>query len=67
MVAFGTFEQQALTGTVALEYSAKPKTQHKALVVAGRQWMAQKRWLIEREGAPGLDLAVPTPNQTQLR
>ena len=37
------------------------------LVVAGRQWMAQKRWLIEREGAPGLDLAVPTPNQTQLR
>ncbi len=31
--AFGAFEQQALVGTVALEFSAKPKTRHKALVI----------------------------------
>jgi ribosomal protein S18 acetylase RimI-like enzyme len=31
--AFGAFEGQALVGTVALEYSAKTKTRHKALVV----------------------------------
>lgn len=32
-VAFGAFEGQDLVGTVALEYSAKPKTRHKALVI----------------------------------
>jgi GNAT superfamily N-acetyltransferase len=32
-VAFGAFEEGRLVGTVALEFSAKPKTQHKALVV----------------------------------
>ena len=32
-VAFGDFEGQSLVGTVALEFSAKPKTRHKALVV----------------------------------
>jgi ribosomal protein S18 acetylase RimI-like enzyme len=32
-VAFGGFEGGRLVGTVALEFSAKPKTQHKALVV----------------------------------
>ena len=32
-VAFGDFEGQSLVGTVALEFSAKPKTKHKALVV----------------------------------
>lgn len=32
-VAFGAFEDQHLVGVVALEFSAKPKTQHKALVV----------------------------------
>jgi GNAT superfamily N-acetyltransferase len=31
--AFGAFEGQRLVGTVALEYSAKPKTRHKALVI----------------------------------
>jgi ribosomal protein S18 acetylase RimI-like enzyme len=31
--AFGAFEGQELVGTVALEYSAKPKTKHKALVI----------------------------------
>ena len=31
--AFGAFEDQELVGTVALEYSAKPKTKHKALVI----------------------------------
>lgn len=32
--AFGAFEGQELIGTVALEFSAKPKTRHKALLVA---------------------------------
>ena len=32
-VAFGDFEGERLVGTVALEFSAKPKTKHKALVV----------------------------------
>lgn len=32
-VAFGDFEDGSLIGTVALEFSAKPKTKHKALVV----------------------------------
>ena len=32
-VAFGDFEGQRLVGTVALEFAAKPKTKHKALVV----------------------------------
>jgi ribosomal protein S18 acetylase RimI-like enzyme len=31
--AFGAFEGEDLIGTVALEYSAKPKTRHKALVI----------------------------------
>ena len=32
-VAFGCFEADRLVGTVALEFSAKPKTRHKALIV----------------------------------
>ena len=32
-VAFGDFDGKNLVGTVALEFSAKPKTKHKALVV----------------------------------
>ncbi|MDP1742194.1 MAG: GNAT family N-acetyltransferase [Polaromonas sp.] len=32
-VAFGEFKGESLVGTVALEFSAKPKTKHKALVV----------------------------------
>ena len=32
-VAFGDFDGRNLVGTVALEFSAKPKTKHKALVV----------------------------------
>ena len=31
--AFGAFEDGRLIGTVALEFSAKPKTRHKALVI----------------------------------
>jgi RimJ/RimL family protein N-acetyltransferase len=31
--AFGAFEGQELVGTVALEFAAKPKTKHKALVI----------------------------------
>jgi len=32
-VAFGAFDAEDLVGVVALEYSAKPKTKHKALLV----------------------------------
>lgn len=31
--AFGAFEDEELVGTVALEFSAKPKTKHKGLVI----------------------------------
>ena len=31
--AFGAFEGQELIGTVALEFTAKPRTKHKALVI----------------------------------
>jgi RimJ/RimL family protein N-acetyltransferase len=31
--SFGAFDQSALVGTVALEYSAKPKTRHSALLI----------------------------------
>ena len=31
--AFGAFDGQELIGTVALEFSAKPKTRHKALII----------------------------------
>lgn len=31
--AFGAFDGESLLGTVALEFSAKPKTRHKALVI----------------------------------
>jgi GNAT superfamily N-acetyltransferase len=34
MLAFGAFDQTELIGTVAVEFSLKPKTQHKAMVVA---------------------------------
>lgn len=33
-MGFGAFDGGALVGTVALEFSAKPKTRHKALLVA---------------------------------
>jgi ribosomal protein S18 acetylase RimI-like enzyme len=32
-VAFGAFEGEMLVGTVALEFTAKPKTRHKALLI----------------------------------
>ena len=32
-VAFGAFREQELVGTVALEFSAKPKTRHKAHLI----------------------------------
>ena len=32
-VAFGAFQEQELVGTVALEFSAKPKTRHRARLI----------------------------------
>lgn len=40
--AFGAFDGPALVGTVALEFSAKPKTRHKTLVI-GMYVSAQAR------------------------
>lgn len=41
--SFGAFEQGQLIGTVALEYSAKPKTSHGALVIGMYVRLAGRR------------------------
>lgn len=52
-VAFGAFEGQSLIGTVALEFSTKPKTRHKATII-GMYVRPQAR----RAGAGGALLAA---------
>jgi ribosomal protein S18 acetylase RimI-like enzyme len=72
---FGAFEGQELVGTVALEFSAKPKTRHKALVMgmyvspkargmgAGRTLLAAAIELARaREGTHQLTLTVTEGN-----
>ena len=44
-VAFGAFEGGALIGSVALEFSAKPKTKHKGHVI-GIEFIGQKDFSI---------------------
>jgi ribosomal protein S18 acetylase RimI-like enzyme len=74
-VAFGAFEGQALVGTVALEFSAKPKTRHKATVIgmyvapearrsgAGRALLAAAiAYAKAREGTLQLTLTVTEGN-----
>jgi len=73
--AFGAFERDDLVGTVALEFSAKPKTRHKALVIgmyvspesrgggAGRALLAAAIDYAEaREGILRMSLTVTEDN-----
>lgn len=77
--AFGAFERQELVGTVALEFSAKPKTKHKALVIgmyvrpsargmkAGRQLLdAALEAARAREGIHLLTLTATDGNEPAL-
>jgi ribosomal protein S18 acetylase RimI-like enzyme len=77
--AFGAFVAQELVGTVALEYSAKPKTKHKALVIgmyvrpaargmkAGRQLLdAALKEAEAREGILLLTLTATEGNDPAL-
>lgn len=74
-VAFGAFDGADLVGTVALEFSAKPKTRHKALVIgmyvspgargtgAGRALLAAAlRYAETKEGLIRLNLTVTEGN-----
>lgn len=73
--AFGAFEGQELVGTVAMEFSAKPKTKHKALIIgmyvspeargtgAGRSLLeAAIEYARAREGTLQLTLTVTEGN-----
>jgi RimJ/RimL family protein N-acetyltransferase len=77
--AFGAFEGQELVGTVALEFSAKPKTKHKALVIgmfvspavrgkgAGRALLdAAIEYARAREGILLLNLTVTEGNEAAV-
>jgi len=74
--AFGAYEGQKLVGTVALEFSAKPKTRHKAHVIgmyvapatrgtgAGRALLgAAVEWAKAKEGVRMLTLTVTEGNE----
>ncbi|WP_048440472.1 GNAT family N-acetyltransferase [Caenimonas sp. SL110] len=77
--AFGAFEAHELVGTVALEFSAKPKTKHKALVIgmyvspeargtgAGRALLeAAVAYAREKEGVLQLALTVTEGNAAAI-
>ncbi len=77
--AFGAFEDQGLVGTVALEFSAKPKTRHRALVIgmyvaptargkgAGRALLeAAVNYARAREGILLLALTVTDGNEPAI-
>jgi len=74
--AFGAFKGPDLVGTVALEFSAKPKTRHKALVIgmyvapsargagAGRELLAAAvKCAEDRQGVLLLNLTVTEGNE----
>jgi GNAT superfamily N-acetyltransferase len=78
--AFGAFESEELTGTLALEFSAKPKTKHKALVIGMYVTSAARgrgtgRALLEatiehakaREGLLLLTLTATEGNESAIR
>jgi ribosomal protein S18 acetylase RimI-like enzyme len=78
--AFGVFQDQALVGTVALEYSAKPKTQHAALLIGmyvrpearrlGAAALLMKAALAAAAERPGVEivrLTVTEGNEPALR
>ena len=79
-VAFGAFQGQDLVGTVALEFSAKPKTRHKAHLIgmyvkpnargtgAGRALVqAALGHLQERPGISCVTLTVTHGNESAIR
>jgi RimJ/RimL family protein N-acetyltransferase len=78
--SFGVFQSEQLVGTVALEYSAKPKTRHSALVIgmyvrpvarrrgAGAQLMqAAIAAAQEKPGIRMLRLTVTEGNEAAIR
>ena len=78
--AFGAFRGRKLVGTVALEFSAKPKTRHKALVIgmyvspqargsaAGRALIeASIKYAEAKEGILLLNLTVTDGNELAIR
>jgi ribosomal protein S18 acetylase RimI-like enzyme len=75
-VAFGAFEGSDLVGTIAVEFSAKPKTRHKALIIGmyvspatrgtgvGRALLdAALKYAQGREGVLRLNLTVTEGNE----
>lgn len=79
-VALGAFAGTDLVGTVAMEFSAKPKTRHKALIIgmyvspaargsgAGRALLdAALRYAQGREGLLRLSLTVTEGNEPAVR
>ncbi len=77
--AFGAFQGTRLVGTVALEFSVKPKTRHKALLIgmyvrpaargqrAGSALMAAAlRFAQARQGVQALTLTVTQGNEAAI-
>ncbi len=78
--AFGAFNGQHLIGTVALEYSAKPTTKHKALVIGmyvtpAARGMRAGRTLLEaavhhaksKDGIVSLTLTATEGNESAIK
>ncbi len=78
--SFGAFEESSLVGTVTLEYSAKPKTRHSALVIgmyvrpphrgsgaAGALIQAAIAAAAARPEVQGLRLTVTEGNEPAIR
>jgi RimJ/RimL family protein N-acetyltransferase len=78
--SFGVFHEQNLVGTVALEFSAKPKTQHSALIIGmyvrpparrtGAGTLLMRAAIAAASARPGirlLRLTVTEGNESALR
>ena len=78
--SFGAFDKASLVGTVALEYSAKPKTRHSALVIgmyvrpahrgsgaAGALLQAAIAAAAARPEVQGLRLTITEGNEPAIR
>lgn len=78
-VAFGAFEGSDLVGTVTVEFSAKPKTRHKALIIGmyvspatrgtgvGRELLdAALKYARGRDGVLRLNLTVTEGNEPAI-
>jgi ribosomal protein S18 acetylase RimI-like enzyme len=66
--SFGAFRDGALVGTVALEYSAKPKTAHSTLVIGMYVQPAARRLGLARQLlAAAIDAAAARPGPPPIR